>query len=88
MHFSISLAWYTYDKFGDKNWQKPERDWSITLDNADFTTDQLVTAFRRKLKKTIKRDEVKARLKPEEPGEWFLSHSDPSIKAGPCEVDN
>jgi hypothetical protein len=48
----------------------------------------LVTAFRRKLNKTIKRDEGKARLKPQEPGEWFLSQSDPSAKAGPCEIDN
>ena len=84
----LALAWCIYDEFGDKDWQKPERDWSIAVDNVELTTDQLITTFRRKLNKTIKRDEVKARLKPQEPGEWFLSYSDPSVKAGPCEVDN
>ena len=62
MHFSTGLAWCIYDEFGDKDWQKPERDWSIAVDNVQLTTDQLITTFRRKLNKTIKRDEVKARL--------------------------
>src|SRR2546423_12810316 len=43
------LAWCIYDEFGDKDWQKPERDWSIAVDNVELTTDQLITTLRRKL---------------------------------------
>src|SRR2546423_134303 len=57
------LAWCIYDEFGDKDWQKPERDWSIAVENVELTTDQLITTFRRKLNKTIKRDEVKTKAK-------------------------
>jgi hypothetical protein len=87
VHFSIGLRWCIFDEFGGDEWHKPERDHSLTIDNTDLTTADLIRAFRRKLYHKIRRPEVRSRLKPEEDGEWFLSHTDPTARTNPQEID-
>jgi hypothetical protein len=87
IHFSIGLRWCIYDEFGGDEWYKPERDHSVSIENVDLTTDDLIKLFWKKLYNKIKRNEIRARLKPQGQGEWFLSHTEPTVRNNPQEID-
>ena len=87
VHFSVRFRWYVFNEFGGDERYKPKRDHSLIINVIDLTMAQLIQTFRKKLYYKIKRPEIRFRLKPDEKGEWFLSHTDPTSRTHPQEID-